>query len=41
MNDQMVFEQQRMTTLSMYVKLNEERKEVLDQIYESGSIYDL
>lgn len=40
MNDQMVFEQQRMTTLSMYIKLNEERKEVLDRIYESGSIYE-
>ncbi|KMK74359.1 type VII toxin-antitoxin system MntA family adenylyltransferase antitoxin [Alkalihalobacillus pseudalcaliphilus] len=34
------FYQQRMTALSMYVKLNEERKMILDQIAESGVIYE-
>ena len=31
----------RMTALSMYARLNEERKEILTQIEESGSIYGI
>nr|WP_204464421.1 nucleotidyltransferase domain-containing protein [Shouchella xiaoxiensis] len=34
------YQQQRMTALSMYARLNEERKPVLDKIKESGSIYE-
>lgn len=29
-----------MTALSMYAKLNEERKHILNNVYESGSVYE-
>lgn len=30
-----------MLTLKMYAKLNEERKEILERIHESGEVYDV
>lgn len=30
-----------MLTLKMYAKLNEERKEILERIYESGEVYEV
>ncbi|ASV70139.1 MULTISPECIES: type VII toxin-antitoxin system MntA family adenylyltransferase antitoxin [Cytobacillus] len=38
--DEELYKEQRMIALSMYAKLNEERKIVLDKIDESGSIYE-
>lgn len=35
-----LFAHQQMTALSMYAKLNEERKNILDKINERGSIYE-
>ncbi|WNF38305.1 nucleotidyltransferase domain-containing protein [Bacillaceae bacterium IKA-2] len=37
-NRRMNFE---MLTLKMYAKLNEERKEILKRIYESGDVYEV
>ncbi|ADC51514.1 DNA polymerase beta subunit [Alkalihalophilus pseudofirmus OF4] len=38
--DENFFKYQQMLALSMYAKLNEERKEIVDRIEESGSIYE-
>ncbi|MDN4075307.1 type VII toxin-antitoxin system MntA family adenylyltransferase antitoxin [Fictibacillus terranigra] len=38
--DENVFKNLQMTALSMYAKLNEERKKILKKIDESGSIYE-
>lgn len=38
--DEEICKEQRMLALSMYAKLNEERKIILDKIDESGSIYE-
>ncbi|MFD1065130.1 type VII toxin-antitoxin system MntA family adenylyltransferase antitoxin [Oceanobacillus locisalsi] len=38
-NDRNDFNQQRMTALSSYVKLNEARKPILDRIKEERSVY--
>ncbi|MCK6259513.1 nucleotidyltransferase domain-containing protein [Fictibacillus sp. KIGAM418] len=38
--DDNVFKNLQMTALSMYAKLNEERKNILKKIDESGSIYE-
>jgi len=34
-----ILDEYRMRTFSMYVRLNAERKEILDAIYESGRVY--
>ncbi|MBM7634182.1 type VII toxin-antitoxin system MntA family adenylyltransferase antitoxin [Geomicrobium sediminis] len=38
--DRFMFEKHQMTALSMYAKLNEERKSILERIDESGTIYE-
>ena len=39
-NDDILLKKQKMTTLSMYARLNEERKAILEKIDERGSIYE-
>ena len=39
-NDDIMLKKQKMTTLSMYARLNEERKAILEKIDERGSIYE-
>jgi uncharacterized protein len=38
--DDTLLRNQQMTALSMYAKLNEERKNILKNISESGSVYE-
>lgn len=39
-NDDSLLRKQQMIALSMYAKLNEERRDILEKINESGSIYE-
>lgn len=39
--DNYAAEEFEMLTLSLYQKLNEERKEILEQFFETGKAYDV
>ncbi|MTT31415.1 nucleotidyltransferase domain-containing protein [Terrilactibacillus sp. BCM23-1] len=39
-NDEILRMKEQMKTLSMYVKLNEERRDILKKVDESGTIYE-